>query len=81
MAAHESWARTLDRSARTAPARRALLDKFERQVDPHNELTPGKRAELAESARKAHYARLAFLSARARRRRGAAGQHDGSVRP
>jgi hypothetical protein len=50
--AHASWAKTEDRSARTAPARRAMLDKFEREVDPNNELTPAERAERAESARK-----------------------------
>jgi hypothetical protein len=40
IAAHESWARTENRSARTAPARQAALDKFERQVDPDQKLLP-----------------------------------------
>lgn len=75
IAAHESWARTPDRAARTAAARRAMWDKFEREVDPHNELTPAERAKRAENARKAHYARLALKSARARRRRGPAPTH------
>jgi hypothetical protein len=34
LAAHESWARTEDRTARTAAARKALQDRFEREVDP-----------------------------------------------
>lgn len=34
LGAYESWARTSDRAARTAPARRAALDRFARQVDP-----------------------------------------------
>jgi hypothetical protein len=38
IAAHASWANTSDRSARTAAARKAALDKFERQVDPDNVL-------------------------------------------
>jgi hypothetical protein len=68
IAAHESWARTDDRTARTANARRAMLDKFEQQVDPNNELRPAERAKCAEHARKAHFKRLALKSARARRR-------------
>jgi hypothetical protein len=70
VAAHESWAHTENRSARTANARKAMLDKFERQVDPDNELSPAERAKRAEHARKAYYKRLALKSARARRRGG-----------
>lgn len=40
LAVHASWAQTIDRSARTAPARRAALERFERQVDPDGTLTP-----------------------------------------
>lgn len=69
IAAHTSWAHTEDRTARTAPARRALLDKFEREVDPDNKLPPAERAKRAENARKAYYQRLALKSAIARRRR------------
>lgn len=68
LAVHTSWANTSDRSARTAPARAALLEKFEREVDPDGTLDPAERAQRAESARKAHYARLALLSAQKRRR-------------
>jgi hypothetical protein len=69
LAAYESWAKTTDRSARTAPARRAMLERFERQVDPNNALTPAERAKRAEYARKAHFSRLALKSAEARRNR------------
>ncbi len=69
IAAHTSWANTADRAARTLPARRAMLDKFERQVDPEGVLDPADRATRAQHARKAHFARLALLSAQARRRR------------
>ena len=60
IAAHESWANTTDRSARTAPARRAMQDKFldEAGGDPIR----------AEHLRKAHFARLALKSAQARRK-------------
>ena len=70
IAAHESWAHTIDRSARTANARKAMLDKFERQVDPEGKLSPAERAVRAAHARKAHFKRLALKSAQARRRRG-----------
>lgn len=66
IAAHESWARTPDRAARTAAARAALLARFERDVDPDGVLSPGERAARAESARRAFYARLALRSVQAR---------------
>ncbi len=68
LAAHESWANTADPSARTAPARRVFLDRFERQVDPDGVLLPAERARRAGHARKAYFARLALLSAKARRK-------------
>lgn len=60
IAAHTSWANTDDRAARTAPARRALEQKFLEQAegDP----------KRAESLRRAHYKRLALKSAQSRRR-------------
>jgi hypothetical protein len=72
IAAHDSWARTSDRSARTANARKAMLDKFEKQVDPDGTLPAAERAKRAEHARKAHFKRLALKSARARSSRRAA---------
>ncbi|MGW4849136.1 hypothetical protein [Nocardia brasiliensis] len=69
IAAHESWARTTDRAARTAKARAAMESKFDRLVDPDGLLNPDERAYRAEQARKAHYARLALKSAQNRRRR------------
>jgi hypothetical protein len=72
LAANESWARTPDRSARTAKARKTFDERFEREVDPNNELTPAERAKRAENARKAYFARLALKSAQARRRKGGA---------
>ncbi len=68
LAAHESWARTADPSARTEPARRAMLDRFERQVDSDGVLSPEERARRAEHARKAYFTRLALRSAQARRK-------------
>jgi hypothetical protein len=82
LAAHESWANTADPSARTAPARRAMLDRFERQVDPDGVLSPAERARRAGHARKAYFTRLALRSAQARRRTPAVEDgNDGSGRP
>ena len=68
-AAHMSWAKCPDRTARTANARKGLLEKFEREVDPEGILPPAERAKRAESARKAFYLNLAAKSAAARSRR------------
>ena len=59
IAAHESWAATEDRAARTAPARAALDQKFLDAADGD----PVRAAHL----RKAHFQRLALKSAQARR--------------
>jgi hypothetical protein len=69
MAAHVSWAKTDDRSARTAPARRAALARFENEVDPEGRLSASERARRAEHALRAHMTRLALRSAQVRRRR------------
>ena len=67
IAAHESWAATPDRTARTANGRAAFLDRFEREVDPENVLPPAERARRAEHAKQAYFARLALRSAKSRR--------------
>lgn len=70
--AHESWARTEDRAARTLPGRQAAWYRFERLVDPEGVLPLAERAKRAEHARKAHFKRMAMKSAQVRRRRKAA---------
>lgn len=60
IAAHESWAQTPDRSARTAPARAARDAKFLEQADGD--------PVRAEHLRKAYFKRLALKSAQSRRR-------------
>jgi hypothetical protein len=69
LAAFESWAKTDNRSARTAPGRAALLAKFEKQVDPDGTLPPAERARRAEYVRRAHFTRLSLKSAKVRRQR------------
>jgi len=68
VAAHVSWANTTDATARTAAARKAANDRFEKQVDPEGILDPTERARRAASARKAYFLGLAAKSAAARRR-------------
>jgi hypothetical protein len=64
--AYESWGRTANRTARTAPARAALERKFYDAVPP--EITnPEARAKAAEDLRRAHYLRLARKSVESRR--------------
>lgn len=67
--AYQSWANTADRAARTAPASRGLLAKFEREARERlgENATERQVAEAAESARRAHYSRIAAASVRARR--------------
>ncbi len=66
--ATESWARTPDRTARTAAARQAFIRQFEQQVDPDGVLYPTERSRRAEHLRSAYYSRLALQSAQARRK-------------
>jgi hypothetical protein len=70
IAVNESWARTKDRAARTkngTDASPARLAYWERRVDPEGEMDDATRAKAAENARTAHYARMAYRSAKARR--------------
>ena len=60
LGAHISWANTIDRSARTAPARAALDAKWLNQA--------GGDPVRAEHLRKAYFKQLALKSAQARRR-------------
>jgi len=62
IAAHESWAATENRSARTAKARAALDKKFLDQA--------GGDPVRADHLKKAHFARLALRSAQTRRKPG-----------
>jgi hypothetical protein len=79
IAAHASWAQTVDRSARTAPARAAAQARFEALVDPEGVMSPAQRVQAAESARKRFYAEMQKRSAQARRlkRRPTGGAPDG----
>ncbi|MFR9796183.1 hypothetical protein ACL02U_09805 [Streptomyces sp. MS06] len=69
IAAYKSWARTTDRSARTAKARKASHhDRFVAQArELHPTGTEKQIADAAEALKSAHYRELALKSAQARR--------------
>jgi len=67
-AAHKSWANTTDRSARTAPARRASNKRFLEQArEQHPDATDAQIEQIAESLSKAYFTELSLKSAQARR--------------
>jgi hypothetical protein len=69
IAGYSSWEKTLDRTARTQRGRDAFRESFADKIDPDHLLPPVERAKRGEAAYKAHMARLAFNSAKARRQR------------
>jgi hypothetical protein len=69
IAAAERWARTTDRAAQTAPARRGLRARFEREVDPDGVLPEGERMRRADQLMHAHMMRMSLAAAERRRRR------------
>jgi hypothetical protein len=69
VAAHESWARTPDRAARTSAARAGLAARFEREARERlgPDASDRQIADAADSAKKAYYQRLARAGVAARR--------------
>lgn len=66
--AHESWVRTTDRTARTAPARKAFEDRFAAKVrEQFPDLDDAQVGVRAEHLKKAHFLRMALASAKARK--------------
>lgn len=73
LAAATSWANTRDYAARTARARQAFADRFERQVrEAFPDLDDAEVAVRAAHAKKAHFLRMSLKSAQARRAKAAA---------
>ena len=81
LAAHESWARTADRAARTAPARAARWAKYlehARELQgPDATLEAVERA--AEHLYRADMARMSLKAAKARQARKTGGVGDAST--
>lgn len=69
-----SWANTVDRTARTANARRrgpgSIEYWLERLDDRFTNATEAQRLDAAEAARRAHFAKMAMRSAAVRSRGG-----------
>lgn len=53
-------------AANAARGQAGLLARFEREVDPNNELPPAERSRRAVAARRAHMSRLALKSSQSR---------------
>jgi hypothetical protein len=70
IAAHLSWAKTEDRAARTAAARKAFKDRFVREACRDASESTSDCQRRAEHLRKAYFTRLALKSAQARARKG-----------
>lgn len=60
IAARARWAQQ-DPAQGTQAARTAFLDRFLRQVDPEGVLPEAERLRRAESAKREHFQRLAYL--------------------
>jgi hypothetical protein len=73
IAAASRWSREdpKDPNGPLPRARRAFLDRFEREVDPDGVLPAEERTRRATAAKTAYFARLALKSAQVRRRRAA----------
>ena len=70
IAAYTQWAKESDPTGRTAGARAAFMERFEREADPDGVLDPAERARRAEHLRRAYFTRLALASSRARKKGG-----------
>lgn len=71
IAAHESWGNTSDRTARTEPGREAFMSKFvEEARQRHPDADDKTITRAAESLKQAHFKRMAFRSAKARKAAG-----------
>lgn len=66
IAANTRWANTADRTAATAKARQAAMDRFDKQVDPDGVLAPEERAKRAAKAKQAHMQKMSLAAAKAR---------------
>ena len=70
----KSWANTVDRAARTQPARRSSPSSIEwhldRLPDKFDNASDQQRLAAAEAAKRCYFAELAIKSANARRKAG-----------
>ena len=76
--AHRSWARTVDRDARTRPGREAAQAKLEAEVDPDHRMSPATRRKAIRNAQIARMKELSAKGVEARRKKAAARRRDGA---
>jgi hypothetical protein len=72
IAAYSRWSRTANRTEATVHLRAGFDRRFEAEIDlldPDHRLTPETRAKMIESARRAYFVKLAFASAKTRRKK------------
>jgi hypothetical protein len=74
-AAAQGWANTVDRAARGRHGQKGLFAKYLAEV-PDEITDPAARRKNAESRMRAHYARMAYRSAKVRRERKEAEQQQ-----
>lgn len=58
LAANARWSKPMAREDQAEASRRALIRRFEKQVDPAQELAEEERERLAKNAAKTHSARM-----------------------
>jgi hypothetical protein len=66
-AANARWKNEPDRLKATAPGRKAIMEHYEREVDPNHQLSAKERRKRAENARKEHLSRIRLKALRAAR--------------
>lgn len=69
IAANTRWSRPMAREDQAIAARAAIYARLERQVDPHQELTPDERGRRVHSAARALSAKLNHAKAGKRQRK------------
>jgi hypothetical protein len=75
IAGAQGWINTVDRAARGRHGQKGLFAKYLREV-PDEITNPAERRKNAESRMRAHYARMAYRSAKVRRERKEAEQAE-----
>jgi hypothetical protein len=77
-ASHRSWAKTVDREARSLPGREAARAKFEDAVDPQRLMSDKDRAKAIRNAQTARMIELSAKGVAARERKRAEAKRRGA---
>jgi hypothetical protein len=74
IAAHTRWSKESDRTAATAPGRRAAFEKLLDEVDPDRKLPEAERLKRAKNAQQAQLERVRLAASKSRRRHASGGE-------